>query len=95
MMMLRDLLKFHKVNVLTDTALSEVTDEGVIVVDKSSQKITVPADTVVIAVGLVPDRELCSSLKDSVPNLHVVGDAVEARNIMHAIWDAYEAARKI
>ena len=95
MMMLRDLLKFHKVNVLTDTALSEVTDEGVIVVDKSSQKNTLPADTVVSAVGLVPDRELYSSLKDNVPNLHVVGDAVEARNIMHATWDAYEVARKI
>lgn len=94
MMMLRDLLKFHKVDVLTDTCLLEVTDDGV-TVDKSSEKMTLPADTVVIAVGLCPDRELYSSLKDSVPNLHLVGDAVEARNIMHAIWDAYEVSRKI
>jgi 2-enoate reductase len=95
MMMLRDLLKFHKVNVLTSTSLSAVTDDGVIVSDKASQKITVPADTVVIAVGLGPDQELYRSLTGNIPNLHIVGDAVEARNIMHAIWDAYEVARNI
>jgi len=50
---------------------------------------------VVIAVGLCPHQELYSSLKDSVANLHIVGDAVEARNIMHAIWDACELARNI
>jgi 2-enoate reductase len=95
MMMLRDLLKFNNVNVLTNTSPSEITDDGALVIDKSSQKITLHADTVVIAVGLCPYRELYSSLKESVPNIHLVGDAVEARNIMHAIWDAYEVARNI
>jgi 2-enoate reductase len=94
MMMLRDLLKFHKVKVLTETALCEVTDDGV-VVEKASNRTTLPADTVVIAVGLKPDQELYNSLKDSVSNLHLVGDAIEARNIMHAIWDGFEAARNI
>lgn len=94
-MMLRDLLKFHKVNVLTNTSLSEVTDDGVVVVEKSSPKTRLPADTVVIAVGLKSDQELYSALKDNIPNLHIVGDAVEARNIMHAIWDAYEVTRNI
>lgn len=95
MVMLRDLLKFHQVNVLTNTSLSEVTDEGVVVVEKGSHKTTLPADTVVIAVGLKPDQELYSALKDSVPDIHIVGDAAEARNIMHAVWDAYEATRNI
>jgi len=95
MMMLRDLLRFHQVKVLTNTALSEVTDDGVVVVEKSSKKATLPSDTVVIAVGLCPDKELYSSLKDSAPNVHIVGDAVEAQNIMHAVWDAYELARNI
>jgi 2-enoate reductase len=94
MMMLRDLLKFHKVNIMTDTCLLEVTDNG-ITVDKSSEKTTLPADTVVIAVGLCPDQELYSSLKDSIPKLHLVGDAADARNIMHAIWDGFDAARTI
>lgn len=52
-------------------------------------------DTVFIAVGLIPDNELYQSLKDSIPNLHLVGDAAEARDIMHAIWDSYEVARNI
>jgi 2-enoate reductase len=95
MMMLRDLLKFHNVNVLTDTALSEITNDGAVVVEKSANKTTLPADTVVMACGLCPDQELYNSLKNSIPNLHLVGDAAEAQNIMHAIWDGNEVARKI
>jgi 2-enoate reductase len=94
-MMLRDLLSFHKVNMLTNTTLAEVADDGVVVVEKSSRQTTLPADTVVIAVGLGPDQELYRSLTGNIPNLHIVGDAVEAQNIMHAIWDAYEVARNI
>ena len=94
MMMLRDLLRFHEVNVLTNTCLSKITDNGVIL-DKSSEKITIQADTVVMACGLCPERELYESLKGSISDIHVIGDAVEARNIMHAIWDAFEVARNI
>jgi 2-enoate reductase len=95
MMMLRDLLKFHEVNVLTNTCLSEITDEGVSVIVNSSEQTTLPVDTVVIACGLCPENQLYNTLKSSVPNLQLVGDAAEARNIMHAIWDGYEAARNI
>ena len=95
MMMLRDLLKFHKVRVLTETALCQVTDDGVVVMGKSSNKTTLAADTVVTACGLCPEQELYTSLKDSFPDLHLVGDAAQARNIMHAIWDGFEAARNI
>ena len=97
MMMLRDLLKFHGVNVLTNTSPCEVTTDGVIVVNQSAEKTTLPADTMVMACGLSPNRELYNSLKEIVTKtrLHLIGDASEARNIMHAIWDGYEAARNI
>jgi len=97
MMMLRDLLKFYKVNVLTNTSLCEVTNDGVVVVNQSSEKMTLPADTVVMACGLAPDRELYNSLKDIVTKtrLHLIGDASETRNIMHAVWDGFEVARNI
>jgi 2-enoate reductase len=93
MMMLRDLLKLHKVKVMTNTCLSEITDDAVVIMQEPSQKTTLTADTVVIACGLCPDNELYNSLKTSVTDLHLVGDAAEARNIMHAIWDGYEIAR--
>ena len=94
-MMLLDLLKFHKVNILTNASPSEVTDEGVVLIDKSSHKSTIPADTVVLAVGLECDQELYNSLAGKIPNLYIVGDAKLAQNIMYAVWDAYEIARNI
>ena len=34
-------------------------------------------------------------LKGNLANLYLIGDAREAKNIMNAIWDAYEVARAI
>ena len=34
-------------------------------------------------------------LKGNLANLYLIGDAREAKNIMNAIWDAYEVARVI
>ncbi|MBW2610508.1 MAG: hypothetical protein JRC68_09220 [Deltaproteobacteria bacterium] len=54
-----------------------------------------PPDTIVVAVGLEPEKTVYRSLKGKVADLHIIGDAKEPRNIMSAIWDAYEVARVI
>ena len=93
--MLLDSLKFHKVNVLNNTSLSEITDDGVELIDRSFNKNALHAGTVVIAAGLECDQKLFHSLGDKIPNVYLIGDAKQPRNIMHAIWDAYEVARNI
>ncbi len=94
-MMLLDLLKFHKVNVMTNLSLFEVIDEGVVVIHKNLSKDTLLADTIILAVGLEPEQEVYRLLKGHLANLYLIGDAREAKNIMNAIWDAYEVARAI
>lgn len=94
-MMLLDLLRFREINVLANNSLAEVTDRGVVVVDQSSRTSTIPADTVVLCVGLECEQRLHRSLMGKVANLYLVGDAKEARNIMYAIGDAYEVAQNI
>jgi 2-enoate reductase len=93
--MLLDLLEFHKVGVIANTSPLEVTDEGVELIDSCFTRSAIPADTVVLAVGLRGDQELYRSLVGKVPNLYLIGDARQAQNIMYAIWDAYEVARRI
>lgn len=93
--MLIDLLKFHKVEVITNTSLLEVTDDGVVLINKSFRKMPLKAETVVVAVGYKPDCALYSLLKEKVPELYNIGDSREAANIMSAIWDGYEVARNI
>jgi len=93
--MLLDLLKLRGVEALTDHCLLEVTDEGAVLMSGTSGKREVKADTVVLSVGLRPNRDLYDALRGNVPNLHLIGDARKAHNIMNSIWDAYEVARGI
>ncbi len=93
--MLIDLLKYHKVKVITNHALLEVTDDGAVIIDKNFQRQSVPADTVAIAVGFESNRELYDKLRGKIVDLYVIGDALQASNVMHAIWSAYEVALNI
>ena len=93
--MILDMLEFNRVEVMTGTRLAGVTDNGVNLLDASAGERSLDADTVVVSVGLKPERELYRSLAGKTPNLYLIGDAREARNIMGAVWDAYEVARAI
>ena len=93
--MLLDLLKFHKVEVLTNTSLLEITDDGVGLIDSSFHRRIIHAGNIVLAMGLESDQKLSRSLMGKIPNVYSIGDAQQPRNIMHAIWDAYEVARNI
>lgn len=93
--MLLDLLKFNKVDAITNTSLLEVKEEGVLLIDKNFKQTSLDSDTVVIAIGYKPDNKLYNKLKCNVHELYNIGDSREASNIMNAIWDAYEVARNI
>ena len=51
--------------------------------------------TVVIAVGLDSEQRFYRALVGKTTDVYLIGDAKQPRNIMHAIWDAYEIARNI
>lgn len=93
--MLLDLLKFHKVAMITHAVPSEITDAGVVVIDGDFCRTIIPSDTVIIAVGLEPEQNLYRSLQGKLAGLYLIGDARQAKNIMNAVWDAYEVARAI
>lgn len=94
-LMLEDLLKFYKVDVITNTYLLEVTEEGVLLIDDEFRKKCFYADTIVLAVGLKSDKELYKVLRGEIPTLFLIGDSRKVQNIMGSIWDAYEVARMI
>jgi 2-enoate reductase len=88
--------RFKKLNVSihTGSRLEGVSDQGITVVDRYGARTTIPADTVVLAAGFRPNRDLIDSLK-KVPNLLVfeVGDCVQPRKIFDAIHDGHLAAK--
>src|SRR5690606_11210396 len=56
---------------------------------------TAPADMVVVASEVSAAAELAEALKGVVPEVHVVGDAVQVDYIQGAIHTAWEAATKL
>jgi 2-enoate reductase len=83
-----------RVEVLTGTKLLQITDEGALIETRDGQR-ELKADTVVLAVGLRPQKTLMEGLEDKLDNVHAVGDCVEARNIMNAVWQGFNVARLI
>ena len=78
----------------THTKTEEITDEGVIATNQQGRQ-TFKADTVVLAMGLKPRKELYEALKDKVPELYAIGDCVEARKILNAIHEGFFIANRI
>ena len=83
-MFLMDLLAQQGVHQLTSTKITGITGEGVEVELPTGGSTVIPADTVVLALGLDAERSLDDELTQIVA-VTVVGDAVEVRNAVPAI----------
>ncbi len=89
---LMKLLDINKVEILTNTGLVEVGDGNITVAQKELKIRKISCDTVVLAVGLKPERELHEALRKEIPEIaetYIIGDSKEPRRIQEAIWDAY------
>jgi 2,4-dienoyl-CoA reductase-like NADH-dependent reductase (Old Yellow Enzyme family)/thioredoxin reductase len=84
----------YPVEIHTDTQVTGLTAEAAIA-EKAGQETRFPIETVVLAVGVQPNRELIDGLEGSGLEYHVVGDAVEPRRVLEAVWEAFETAAKL
>jgi len=91
-MYLLKLLADANVKILTDIIVSEIIDQGITIVDKYGRRSTLSADTVVLAVGLEPDRKLLEALADKVPELYAIGDCAGPRKLLNAIREGFRTA---
>ena len=76
---------------LTNAKVAKITERGVVLENGD----VIEADTVVLAVGTVPNNELIDQLEGVVPELYAIGDCVEPRKAFEAVHEAAEIARKI
>jgi 2,4-dienoyl-CoA reductase (NADPH2) len=85
-------IKGWGIKMWTSTKVKSITDEGV-VVEKEGKPQTVRADTIVIAVGMKPNKVLFDALKNKIPRVHAIGDCIEARRILEAIHDGFSMSK--
>ncbi len=93
---LMDLMgRFRKFNpqILPGHRLAAVTENGVLVVNVANgQKMEVEADTVVLALGVSPRRDVVSEFEASFDEVRVIGDASRGGSIVEAVADGFGKA---
>lgn len=94
---LRRMILQSGANILTEVKIEEITDSGVNYVDKDGKKGNVEADTVILALGRTPNKELAEELAPFVINelegeLIEIGDCVKPLDQLNAIHDGFYAA---
>ena len=80
----RNMEKYH-VSIHTNVKVDRIFQNGVEFDGRKEY-----ADTVIIASGYRSNNELVLKMKETYPNVHVVGDAVSPRNILFAVHEAFE-----
>lgn len=70
----------------------EITHEGLSLFDKDGTKHFYAADTILTAAPLVADTSLFDRLKDTVPELFLIGDAREPQLVREAVADGFRTA---
>jgi 2-enoate reductase len=89
-----DLLAKHNTTILTGSRISEITGNGVLLQNETETH-SLSADTVVLAMGMVSETTLADQIAPAPNLVYRIGDCREPRNVMNAVWDAYEIARCI
>lgn len=89
---LMDRFFHHGVNIITNSPVKEITQDGEIIETPEGEKTLSGFDTIIIAVGTSPVNELAEAIKGVVDEVYVVGDAKKPRKALEAIAEGYEAA---
>ena len=89
-------VKHSGVNVRYGTTTEEITEDGVVVVQNGKAEL-LPADTVLLAAGLNPNRRVYDVIKKGGISAEVLllGDSGALNHAIEAVREAYELALNI
>lgn len=87
-------LKASTISIMLETRVEEIYD-GKVLVTQGDQKEWLEGDTIVLAMGSVPNNSLLSDLKGRVPRLISVGDCVTPRRMKEAIHEGFWAGFRL
>ena len=85
----------QNVKILTSRVIFEITDEGMLVIDKKRNKMQTIRGNVVLALGARANNQLARTLEGKVKELYVIGDCLKPRRLSEAIHEGFNVARNI
>ena len=80
------------VKILTSVKVDEITDDGIVLIDKNWNKTQLKADTVVLPLRLKPSDDLAQELTGKVKEVCTIGGAKSPGRICDAISEGYITA---
>jgi len=92
---LKDMLKKNGAQLITEVKLDEIKEKAATVIDKNWNRTEIPADTVVLALGVIPGSAGANKFKGLAPETYVIGDCSSPRNLMGAVHDGFNIAVEI
>ncbi|MFC1919227.1 FAD-dependent oxidoreductase [Chloroflexota bacterium] len=72
----------------------EITEQGLMVNSPEGNSL-IPADTIVTAVGAIPNDDIVAEMRKRFGDIHVIGDAAGPRKIVDAIREGHDIGRSI
>jgi 2,4-dienoyl-CoA reductase-like NADH-dependent reductase (Old Yellow Enzyme family)/thioredoxin reductase len=93
--MLHTRLKEARCRLLFNTAVKKIEESSVTVLIDGKEEILLPADQIILAVGLKPLNELKDTLQTQKIRHFIIGDAIEPRRIIEATEEGARAAWNI
>ena len=92
--MLLKRLQNHGVDIHINTKILRLTKDKIFV-EKGNQNLVFPIETVVIAVGVQSNRTLLDALSNSDLEMYPVGDVVQPRQVLEAIWEGFMVGNSV
>ena len=72
-----------------------ITDDGLVIIDGQGKRLTLEADTIVLAAGAITNDQLAKAIEGKVGEIHLAGDCVQPGRILDAIHDGACLGREI
>jgi 2,4-dienoyl-CoA reductase-like NADH-dependent reductase (Old Yellow Enzyme family)/thioredoxin reductase len=92
--MLLGRLKKQGIEIHTGARITGLTKDEALA-QQDDRTIRFPIETVIMAVGVRSNRDLAGVLQYSGLEIHVIGDALQPRKALEAIWEGFEVGSKI
>ncbi|MFH1951044.1 MAG: FAD-dependent oxidoreductase [Pseudomonadota bacterium] len=92
---LRERLRDQKVDIRTSSEVKKISKNEVSIEQKGEEKVIGPIDSVIIATGYTAQPDLIRALNSAPYRIRVIGDALEARDALWAIYEGAKLARDI
>jgi NADPH-dependent 2,4-dienoyl-CoA reductase/sulfur reductase-like enzyme len=91
---LQSLLAKHKVRVVTNTKLEEITDHSIKTINSRFKWEEFEVDTVAFAVGMRPRKDVVNALRHEIPEteVYVIGDGDVVGNVFSAVHAGFNTA---